>query len=270
MRPQAIRDRVIELRRVPARDLIANPENWRRHPESQRKALRGVLDEVGFAGALLARETPDGLVLIDGHLRAETTPEQEIPVLVLDVNEDEARKILLTHDPIAAMAETDDAMLRGLLESVESDNEAVNALLESLISREPLDGEDTSRGTSDGGPTYTSKIEAPIYEPKGKRPAVSELTNRDKTDALLAEIKAANLPREIAEFLTMAAERHTVFDFARIAEFYCHAEPGVQALMEKSALVIIDFDAAIENGFVRLTDRLSDIADVEGWNGDEE
>ena len=29
--------------------------------------------------------------------------------------------------------------------------------------------------------------------------------------------------------------------FARIAEFYAHASPEVQALMEESALVIIDF-----------------------------
>lgn len=67
-----IRDRVVELRRVPASDLLPNPANWRRHPKAQREALQGVLEEVGFAGAVLARETSDGLMLIDGHLRAET------------------------------------------------------------------------------------------------------------------------------------------------------------------------------------------------------
>ena len=64
-----------------------------------------MLAEVGYADALLARELADGsLMLIDGHLRAETTPDAVVPVLVLDVDEAEADKILLTHDPLAAMA----------------------------------------------------------------------------------------------------------------------------------------------------------------------
>ncbi|HJU27891.1 MAG TPA: hypothetical protein VJ718_01895, partial [Candidatus Binataceae bacterium] len=72
----AIRDRVRELRRVRARDLAPNPKNWRRHPKAQADALRGLLSEVGYADALLVRELADGrLMLIDGHLRAETTPD---------------------------------------------------------------------------------------------------------------------------------------------------------------------------------------------------
>src|SRR5215469_15065977 len=103
-----IRDRIKELRRVKARDLLPNPKNWRRHPKAQAEALRGLLAEVGYADALLARELPDGkLMLIDGHLRAETTPEMMVPVLVLDVTEEEADKLLLTLDPLAGMAEAD-------------------------------------------------------------------------------------------------------------------------------------------------------------------
>lgn len=64
-----IRDRVKEMRRVKACDLIDNPKNWRRHPDEQRKALQHVVDEIGIADALLVRETPNGLMLIDGHLR---------------------------------------------------------------------------------------------------------------------------------------------------------------------------------------------------------
>ena len=71
-----IRDRIRELKRVPAKDLRPNPKNWRTHPKAQQDALRGVLAEVGYADALLARELPDGgLMLVDGHLRAETTPD---------------------------------------------------------------------------------------------------------------------------------------------------------------------------------------------------
>lgn len=127
-----VRDRIRELRRVPARDLIPNPRNWRTHPESQRDALRGVLAEIGYADALLARETPEGLVLIDGHLRAETTPDTEVPVLVLDVTAEEADKILLTLDPLAALAEGDRSALESLLSTVETESEAVRNLFAKL------------------------------------------------------------------------------------------------------------------------------------------
>jgi len=71
------------------------------------------------------------------------------------------------------------------------------------------------------------------------------------------------LPADIAAFLTAAAHRHTVFNYSAIAEYYCHAPANLQALMEASALVIIDFDQAIERGFVQLTVRLGKLADQE-------
>ena len=128
-----IRDRIKELRRVRAADLRPNPRNWRRHPTAQQDALRGLLAEVGYADALLARELPDGsLLLVDGHLRAETTPDAIVPVLVLDVSEREADKILLTLDPLSAMATPADERLHALLAEVETDSAAVRALLDRL------------------------------------------------------------------------------------------------------------------------------------------
>jgi hypothetical protein len=130
--PVRIRDRVKKLRRVPAGSLRPNPKNWRRHPKSQANALRDLLSEIGYADALLARETADGLQLIDGHLRAETTPDAVVPVLVLDVTEAEAHKLLLTLDPLAALAEGDPESLRSLLEQVETDSDAVKKMLDGL------------------------------------------------------------------------------------------------------------------------------------------
>ena len=113
-----IRDRIISFRRVPAKDLLPNPKNWRTHPDQQADALKGVLSEVGWADAVLARETEDGLMLIDGHLRTEVAPDAEIPVLVLDVSQKEADLILATHDPLAAMAEADAEKLEALLDEM--------------------------------------------------------------------------------------------------------------------------------------------------------
>src|SRR5262245_35102869 len=110
-----VRDRIKELRRVRASELRPNPRNWRVHPPEQQDALRGILAEVGYADALLARELDDGsLMLVDGHLRAETTPEAIVPVLVLDIDEVEADKILLTHDPLAAMATVSEEHIHAL------------------------------------------------------------------------------------------------------------------------------------------------------------
>jgi len=131
-----VRDRIKELRRVPARLLRPHPKNWRTHPAAQRDALRGVLAEIGYADALLARELADGsLELIDGHLRAETTPDAEVPVLVVDLDDREAAKLLVVLDPLASLAETDDQKLADLAEAFETQNGAVRALVDGLVKR---------------------------------------------------------------------------------------------------------------------------------------
>lgn len=128
-----IRDRIKELRRVKASELIPNEKNWRRHPKEQVAALKGLLNEIGYAGALLCRELPDGrLKIIDGHLRRDTTPKAMVPVLVLDVTEEEADKILLTFDPVSAMALAEKAQLEVLLASVRTEDKAIAAMLERV------------------------------------------------------------------------------------------------------------------------------------------
>jgi hypothetical protein len=128
-----IRDRIKELRRVRAGELRPNPRNWRVHPPEQQDALRGLLAEIGYADALLARELPDGtLMLVDGHLRAETTPESIVPVLVLDVDAAEADKILLTHDPLAGMATASEEHVRALLAEVQTESAAVREMLDGV------------------------------------------------------------------------------------------------------------------------------------------
>jgi DNA modification methylase len=135
-----IRDRIRDLRRVRAGDLRPNPRNFRRHPPAQREVLKAVLQDVGYADALLVREAEDGqLDVIDGHLRADMDPEQIVPVLVLDVSAAEADKIMLTHDPIAALAETDRELLDAVSQSVTWDDPAVRKMLDELSRQAGLD-----------------------------------------------------------------------------------------------------------------------------------
>jgi len=146
-----IRNRIKELRQVKASELLPNPRNWRRHPAGQADALRGALAEIGYADALIAYETPDGLMLIDGHLRAETTPDMEVPVLVTDLDEGEANKLLMTLDPLAAMAERDEEQFAELCHAVSFDNGAITAMLNTMMNNGivPLDWADVLEHSGD-------------------------------------------------------------------------------------------------------------------------
>jgi DNA modification methylase len=128
-----IRNRVRELRRVKASELVPHEKNWRVHTPQQTAALKGLLAEIGYADALIGRILPDGKIgLIDGHLRKSATPTMEVPVLIVDLNDEEAAKLLLTLDPLAAMAEADHDKMTALLETVRTDSEAVASLLERI------------------------------------------------------------------------------------------------------------------------------------------
>lgn len=139
------RNRIKGLEYVDSADLTPHPGNWRDHPKAQADALLGVLKEVGIAGALLAyRSERQGgaLVVIDGHLRKDAVPTKW-PVLILDVDDQEADYILSTHDPLAAMATADAGALDALLSSVNSGEAAVQAMLAELAARSSIPtGED--------------------------------------------------------------------------------------------------------------------------------
>lgn len=123
------RSRVVEHLRVRAGDLAPHPENPRVHPDFQKEAMRAALDRFGIARSVLARRLPGGrLQLIDGHLRASLNPDTLLDVEVVDVTDQEARELLLTLDPLAALAETDAETMARLLELCPADDGPLRAL----------------------------------------------------------------------------------------------------------------------------------------------
>jgi hypothetical protein len=118
-------------------------------------------------------------------------------------------------------------------------------------------GFDTGEDNGDEN-NYTQKIESPHYEPQDEKPNLSELYNDAKTNELIEEIDSSPLDKKEKDFLKLAAFRHTVFNYQKIADFYANSSPEAQSLMESSALVIIDFDKAIEKGYVKLSDQVAD------------
>ena len=125
--------------RTPA-ELADNPENWRKHPDSQTDGLTAVIGKVGWAGAALYNETTGRL--IDGHARknlpAACLVDGKIPVLVGNWTEEQEKLILLTLDPLAALAEADNDILGKLLLENQSEDAAIQALLEGLANENEI------------------------------------------------------------------------------------------------------------------------------------
>jgi len=129
----SIRDRVIDFRRVPSEELQDNDANWRVHPYAQTAAIGELLDEIGIVGALTAyhSERNDGkLTLIDGHERKGH--QADWPVLILDVDDDEADLLLATLDPLRGLAQTDGSQLSALLDNIQAGTPGLVDLLHSL------------------------------------------------------------------------------------------------------------------------------------------
>jgi hypothetical protein len=102
---------------------------------------------------------------------------------------------------------------------------------------------------------YTDKIKTPEYEPtQDEPPALSELYDTSRYEELIDAIDAADVPDELDEFLRFAAQRHIVFDYENIAEYFAHADAETQRIMELLTLVIVDYDQAVEQGFVKYVD----------------
>lgn len=110
---------------------------------------------------------------------------------------------------------------------------------------------------------YTKKINIPQYRVTGNCLGLVSLIDESKSHRLVAEIQQSNVSEEEKAFLISAAHRHNVFRYAAIAEYYAQATPEMQDLMEKSALVIIDYEDAIANGYVALSKHLEKLRETD-------
>ena len=106
---------------------------------------------------------------------------------------------------------------------------------------------------------YTQKTDIPQYQIQGEDVTPMDLYRDVKTKELLEEIEEAEIGKEAKEFLRLAAYRHVIFNYQKIAEYYAKADKTVQELMERSALVIIDINDAIRNGYTHLRKTIDDI-----------
>lgn len=128
------KNRVVGFIEKPANQFTANALNFRRHPNTQRDAFRGLVSELGFAGAVLENVRTGNL--IDGHLRIEEAlsidENMPIPCVQVDLSEDEEKLLLASFDPISAMATVDKEVLDSLLREVSTGDSSVQSMLSKL------------------------------------------------------------------------------------------------------------------------------------------
>ena len=127
------RDRILEVKEMRAGDVLRNPRNPKSHPATQKRALEGILGEVGKADVLLAYYSARAggkLTLFDGDARDSLNPDETWHIAITDLTDEEADKMLLVLDPLAAMAEMDGAAVNVLLEDVVTADTSLQKLLD--------------------------------------------------------------------------------------------------------------------------------------------
>lgn len=196
-------------------------------------------------------------VLIVGHTRYKAALKlglKTVPCVVAkDLTPDEVREYRILDNRLNEIAEWDYSKLSAeLAEMPDFDYEAFSFSFEDIFGPGA-----TKSGGGEEETIYNSSIKGPVYKPRGDCPEPTDLYKTTKFHLLKNAIEASSAPEEVKDFLRFAAYRHVVFDYQAIAEFYAHADKEVQLMMEDSALVIIDFGKAIEQGFVALSEEVA-------------
>jgi ParB-like nuclease domain len=245
----------VERRRVA--ELVPNARNARQHSTEQVRELAASIQEWGWTIPVLVDEQG---TLIAGHgrvLAADLLGLSEIPVMTArGWTETQKRAYMLADNQLALHATWDYDLLKIELTELRADGIDLGLMGFGEMDLADIFAPDADEALK----RYVQAVNTPVYEPKGDKPEVKDLVDRTKAQDLMKKIREAEgITDAERDFLLHAAARHNVFDYHQIAEFYCHASETMQALMEDSALVIIDFDKAIGDGFVRMSKRLDEV-----------
>lgn len=194
-------------------------------------------------------------VIVTGHTRLKAAKKlgfKSVPCIKADdLTEEQIKAFRLADNKVAEFSEWDEEKLMKELE-------ALGDIDMSLYGFEfPEDTDD------DEDDTYSDATNVPQYDVQGETPDLSELIDEEKTNELLDEIENSDLSYEEKAFLRKAAQRHLVFNYRKVAEYYANASEGMQALMEKSALVIIDYNDAIMNGYSTLSQKVQKMLEAD-------
>jgi len=253
----------VEIKSVPISGLAYDPNNARKHSPQNLKAIASSLEKFGQRKPIVVH---NGVIIAgNGTIEAAKSlgwTEITITEVPSDWDIATAKAFAIADNRTAELAEWDTPVLVSQLLEMEDegwdlkdfgfDDGIMDSLQKEINNSAGLQQE------------YSNKMNIPQYEIVGEEPPLTELYNASKADNLKQQIDEAHLPSDIKEFLLIAANRHVQFDYRQIAEFYPHQSPEIQRLMEESALVIIDADDAIRNGYANFLTTITDLEALDG------
>ena len=224
------------------KDLIPYENNPRNNDEAVDYVAKSI-EEFGFKVPCVV--SGDG-VLITGHTRLKACKKlgiDEVPCIVADdLTEDQIKAFRIADNKVSEYSTWDNTKLAEELSDIMMDMTQF--------------GDDLFKDDDTMDVDFVD---------------IMDLIDDEKTNELIKEIKASNVSEDQKNFLIKAAYRHLKFNYSKIADYYSNASEEMQILMEKSALVIIDIDDAIANGYVKLTKVVEDlIAEDDGGEDDGE
>ena len=232
----------MEIIQIKTSQLIPYENNPRQNKDAVPAVMKSI-QEFGFKVPIVIDKNN---VIVAGHTRvmaAQKLGMDSVPCIIADdLTDEQIRAFRLADNKTAELAEWDLDLLGKELAGITGiDMTQFGFEVESEEIGDKLETE-----------PYSMKVNIPQYEITGDCPALDELLDTKKGDELIAEILQSNVPDAEKDFLIQAARRHNVFNYRNIAEYYAHATPEMQRLMEKSALVVIDIGDAIAFGYAQL------------------
>lgn len=241
---------------MPVGELIPYENNPRKNDEAVDKVALSI-SAFGFKVPIVVDSNN---VVVTGHTRLKAAKKlglSTVPVIMADdLTEEQIRAFRLADNKVAEFSSWDEEKLMKELEEL---GEMDMSLYGFVF---PDDSEEDEQDD-----TYSDKTNIPQYDITGDVPDLSELVDEEKTKELIQDIDSSDLSFEEKDFLRKAAKRHLVFNYRKIAEYYAAASPEMQELMERSALVIIDYNDAIMNGFTNLQKSIDKLREVDKLAG---
>lgn len=239
-------------------DKIVPYEN---NPRLNDEAVEPVANSIKQFGFKVPIIIDSSNVIVAGHTRLKAAKQlgmDKVPCIIAsDLTEEQIKAFRLADNKTAELADWDMDLLNQEFADILDFDMSLFGFMDNI----PDVNLDLTNDDK-----YSTNIQIPQYGITGECPTLEALVDEDKCNSLLGKIEQANIPEEIKAFLRKAATRHYAFNYKNIAEYYAHAPAEIQELMEESALVIIDYNNAIRNGYVQLSEDLKSLVESEEEN----